>query len=96
MRRMLYSGRSKKPVLSSIFMRISGAAHTVAVARQADVAFGVHLVRVLPIGQAIALQDRIPLAQFDAAVGDHLDIVLSGDMIGGTMKVGSSSPGCLR
>jgi hypothetical protein len=56
--------------------------HTVAVAREADVAFGFDFLDRLAVGQAVALQAGIALAQFDAAFSDEFDIGLAGDPVG--------------
>jgi hypothetical protein len=84
MRRMLYSGCSKKPVLSSIFMRIFGAP-----ARGRHRGTGARCLRlpsrqrVLPVCQPVAEQNRVPLAQFDVALGHHFNVIRPGDMVGG-------------
>jgi hypothetical protein len=64
-------------------MRIFGPRTRVAVSGEAHVAFGVHLVSELPVCQPIALQYRVPFAQFDAAVGNHFNVIRPGDMVGG-------------
>ncbi|MCF8177831.1 MAG: hypothetical protein K9J74_04945 [Sulfuritalea sp.] len=56
--------------------------HTSAVARESDIAFRFNHVSFLPVGYPVAIENRVPLADFDTALGEHFDIGGAGDVVG--------------